>query len=175
MSTHKSQFISSRESVWPRWPGWTLAHPHWFITPHSLTPRCLLAGGPNCRVMAYRRRREEFKKGKKGIKKETEEQKRKGKEQTDKISTTRNMRSKRNGEAKKILTALWWKYFKKYQLWGTKETDLILSWWQCIFHTVQRVSERVLSAKLVRELSQLTKEHLRTGEGSSSQSVAPFT
>lgn len=28
------------------------------------------------------------------------------KEQTDKISTTRNMRSERNGEAKKILTAL---------------------------------------------------------------------
>lgn len=75
MSTHKSQFSSSRESVWPRWPGWTLAHPHWFITPHSLAPRCLLAGGPSCRVMRRRRgknwRKMEIFGGKKRKKKNT--------------------------------------------------------------------------------------------------------
>ena len=57
--THTSQFVSSRRSVWPRWPDWTLAHPHWFITPHVLAPRCLLAGGASLRVMTYRRRAEE--------------------------------------------------------------------------------------------------------------------
>ena len=63
--------------------------------------------------------------------------------------------------------ALKWKLEKKKKkttLEELEKTDLISSWWLWIFHTVQWVSERVLSAKLVREFSQRTKEHLMTGE-----------
>lgn len=78
---------------------------------------------------------------------------------------------KRRGKKGQIWKKLFKKGKQKSREWnkiikttlGTKKNRLILSWWQRIFSHYYRVGvERVLSAKLVKEFSQSTIEHLRT-------------